>query len=268
MLKKALVINALPRSGSNILWNIIGSSPDVQMTQDEFHGLTGHFGNIAIRAMMRLNALAPSRPLMHQHIRQSVFKSADMALQAKSQKFDERGIDPAETRFVCFKVMGGDNRFNDLISYSFPESFFVFLTRDEAGICDSYCRRGLAPEAAARMYANSIDRMKETARREKSFLWVQFEDLFTDLQQEIDRIYTHFGLRYPTDNLYLYKEKGFGPGQEESSKLSHKKTLLGLNAFKDVMEFKPREYYIERIPKPYWETFQATLEARPEARRA
>lgn len=251
MIQNAIVINSLPRSGSNIIWNIVGSSPQVQMTKEEFHVLTGFNKVPSTKILMRLNALVPGIPVMYGHIRETLDQSARRAAAENTQLFEMRGIDAAGLDTLCFKVMGPDNRFNPLIQRCFDQVRFINLVRDGAGICDSYCRRGLPPEHAAHMYKATINRM----RRNQNSIWIKFEDLIDNVPGTIDGLYSALSLQKPLDDFYLYKPKGFGPGEEQSSKDKHEKILCTPGDLHKHVQGKTRAEYLADLPSAYWQVF-------------
>ena len=255
MTECAIVINCMPRSGSNILWNIIGSSPDVAMTREEFHRITNHSNSLPIKLMMRINALYPKLPLMHSYINNAVRESRNRALKFDTQNLQDRSLCPNDMTHICFKVMGRDNHFNDLIANSFPKTKFIYLTRQPEGLCDSYYRRGFSPEEAAKNYAVSVKHMKEHFKRNPEGLFIHFEDLAQNLQKTIDYLFKHLSIRKPANEHYLLKQKAFGPGNEQSSRKHHTKKLMPPMKIQESFKVEKPGYYLSAIPNDYWERF-------------
>lgn len=251
---KAIIINSMPRSGSNILWNLIGSSPDVQMTRTEFAGFCGYNRNFAVKIMMRMGALCPAVPIAKQYVRDMATCSARDAISFDTQLYKSRGMDKEAERVVCFKMMGGDNIFNALVARSFDEVRFVFMTRDGAGVCDSLYRRGVSAEDAAEFYYKTMTRMLEQHRKTGG-IFVKYEELMSDVKGVTEALLCDLQVSNPADNLYLYKTKGFGPGEEDSAAAKHEKILVSLPELQEKLQFKTREDYLKSVPKDYWGVF-------------
>ena len=260
MIQRAIVINCLPRSGSNILWNIIGSSPDVAMTKAEFHAATNHNHQLPIKILKRINALCPPLPLTHNYIRKSIKSSQEQALQNDTQRLTERSISPQNMSYTCFKVMGGDNRFNNLIAASLSETKFIYLTRSAEGLCDSYYRRNESATEAARTYAIAIRNMQKHFENNPNGLCIRFEDLTANLSDTVDLIYKHLDIKKPKDNKYLLKQKSYGPGNEQSSKQEHTKKLNTLSDIQKGFKTKTSETYRSTIPDNYWHEFSEQVQ--------
>lgn len=261
MFKKAIIINSLPRSGSNIIWNIIGSSPDVQMTLEEFHNLSNLDKNLLVRLLMRLSVISGNIPLMTTYLRESLHKSTERAKQQNTQKWNERSLDSSKAEYMCFKVMGGDNRFNDIISKCFDTVQFVYIIRDPEAICDSYYRRGINARFAAKMYGKTLNRMHKSHQKNPKNIWINFEDLAQQPTQTIQSLYQKLGISPPPDKKYLYKTKKFGPGHETDSQATHQKILVDIEEYKNTLQHQPSQHYLEKIPREYWNTFQNTLQS-------
>ncbi|MCB1784298.1 MAG: hypothetical protein KDI13_09915 [Alphaproteobacteria bacterium] len=186
--------------------------------------------------------------------------SAQTAQSADTQKRKERSLQTATDPYVCFKVMGGDNRFNQLIRNAFRETHFIYLVREPAGICESYQRRGLPENKAANMYAATLQRMQEDFTQNPGGQWISFEDMAKDIGKVSEDLYKNLNLTPPEDSLYLYKQKAYGAGNEKASSAHSTKVLLSLDEYKKTVNYEPPENYISKIPADYWEKYKSIVD--------
>ena len=198
--ERIIVLNCWGRGGSGIVWRMIGSSPDVIMTSEEWH--VGVFGS---RKIFRKGAPLAFRSLGIQSLeplrRYAFRKTLEM----------QRPIDvttKTDARSVVVKLMDYHMVFAHMIARSFQHATFVNLTRHPYGQCESLMRSGLSLADACRWYGDVARMMNQQTSQEA--VTVRFEDVVTRPIETCDRLYRSLGVRWSDDRTFEFKVKPYG----------------------------------------------------------
>jgi hypothetical protein len=179
---------------------MIGSSPDVIMTSEEWH--VGVFGD---RKMLRKGASLAFRSLGIQSfepLRRYAFrKTLDMR-----RPSDVRT--KTDARSLVVKLMDYHIVFAQMIGASFERATFINLTRHPYGQCESLMRSGLSLEEACRWY-DDVARMMEQ-QTESGAITVRFEEVVTRPIETCDGVYRSLGVRWSEDRKFEFKVKPYG----------------------------------------------------------
>ena len=195
-----IVLTCYGRGGSGIVWRMIGSSPDVVMTRDEWH--VGVFGDarlprkgalLAFRSL-GISSLEPLRRYAHKKTIQ-MQRPDDLALKIGA-------------RSCVIKLMDYHIVFSDMIRRSFQRATFVNLTRHPYGQCESLMRSGLSLENACRWY-NDVARLM-IDHWEGEAIPVRFEDVVTRPRDTGERLCESLGVRWPVGETIRFKVKPYG----------------------------------------------------------
>jgi len=183
-----------------MVWRMIGSSPDVIMTNKEWH--VGVFGK---QRRLRKGFLVAYRSLGIRSFeplrRYALGKTLEM------QKPDDvsRKID---ARSLVVKLMDYHIVFGRMIGTSFERATFVNLTRHPYGLCESLMRSGLSLVDACRWYEDVALMMVQYA--ERGAISVRFEDVVTRPMETCDGLYRSLGVRWSEDGKFEFKVKPYG----------------------------------------------------------
>lgn len=216
--ENAIILNACTRSGSNIVWSLIGSSPDTLMLSREFndfywrgrsrqrrgHFIARNFGEQGTRLWISGKRLL-----------KNVDRTIDEALLQNFQNFKGRRVQPDEASWVTFKVMDRDYVFTNVVSEKFARTKQVGLVRNGLALCESHMRRKMSPEWVAHLYNDYGEYILN--RVDAGILLVRFEDVLKDPVGQAQRLYKHLDIKAPTSGL-LYKPKGYGIGKESAAR--------------------------------------------------
>jgi hypothetical protein len=220
-MNRAIIINSFGRGGSNILANMIGSSPGVLMTGDEFWQFYYNGFNIPPKVYRRLGVRAgklASRSVFNaERFQRRLERSIQTSIAADYQLWKKRRLNLAAARHVLFKVTEYDIFLNSEIEKQFEETIFIGLVRNGYGLCDSWKRRGVPAIVAGRVYSQIADKMLAEQAARDNYLLVRFEDMLADPLRFLDRLYGRLALRRPRDGSYIHNPKGYGPGQEAAA---------------------------------------------------
>jgi hypothetical protein len=178
---------------------MIGSSPDVIMTNKEWH--VGVFGD---KKILRKGALFAFRSLgirSFQSLRRYAFKKTLETLSP-----DDLAEKP-DAQSCVIKLMDYHIIFSEMIRQSFDRATFITLTRHPYGQCESLMRSGLSLDSACRWY-REVARMM--ADRSASGTVVRFEEVVARPMDACDELYESLGVRWSEDGKFNFKIKAYG----------------------------------------------------------
>ncbi|MER8439470.1 sulfotransferase [Mesorhizobium sp. M1312] len=249
---RAIVINSFGRGGSNILANMIGSSPGVLMTFDEFWQFYYNGGwNLPPKVYRRLGVRAgklASRSVFYaKRFQKRLERSIQASIAADYQLRKERGLDLALARHVLFKVTEYDIFLNSEIEKQFEETIFVGLVRNGYGLCDSWKRRGVPAMMAGRVYSHIAGKMLEEQAARDNYLLVRFEDMVAHPLRFLDRLYGRLALPRPREDGYIHKPKSYGPGQEAAASASRTMRIVDKSYWASLLAENINAAAIERL---------------------
>ena len=202
-IRRAILLNCFGRGGSSILWNMIGSSPDVLMPNGEWHvGFYGKWlvvGRVLRRVMRRARidtpAFGPLSSLIYRR-----------ACATVSQH--ERESKPGASS-VVIKVMDHHIAMNSAIAAGFSDVKQVILVRNPLAQCESLMRSGQDLRTATRWYVDVTDRMIDLAKRSDNYI-CRFEDLVRDPFAIRDDMYAKLSIAPPLSGSFKMKRKKYG----------------------------------------------------------
>jgi Sulfotransferase family len=195
-----IVLNCYGRGGSGIVWRMIGSSPDVIMTSEEWH--VGVFGATktlrkGLPLAFRSLGIRSFEPLRRYALRKTLEMQRPNDVTTK-----------ADARSLVVKLMDYHIVFAQMIGASFERATFVNLTRHPYGQCESLMRSGLSLEEACRWY-DDVARMM-AKQGESGAISVRFEEVVTRPIETCDRLYRSLGVRWSEDGKFEFKIKPYG----------------------------------------------------------
>jgi Sulfotransferase family len=194
---------------------MIGSSPDVIMTSEEWH--VGVFGK---RKMFRKGATLAFRSFGVQSFeplrRYALRKTLEMQMPIDiATKIDARSL--------VVKLMDYHIAFAQMIERSFEQATFINLTRHPYGQCESLMRSGLSLETACRWYNDVALMMVEQV--ESGAITVRFEDVVSRPIETCDRLYRSLGVRWSEDGKFEFKVKPYGTDRMADVGVEDKKLI-------------------------------------------
>jgi hypothetical protein len=239
-MNRAIIINSFGRGGSNILSNMIASSPAVLVAASEFWQFYYNGFNISPKIYRRLGTKAgrfASRSLFcADRFRKRLGRSIQESVFIDYQLRKQRGLDLTLAKWSLFKVTEYDIFLNSKIEKQFDDSVFIGLVRNGYGLCESWKRRGMPAKMAGRIYGDIVAQMIAGVKSKDNYLLVRFEDMLLDPLRFLDQLYERLALPLPRDDAYIHRPKGYGPGQESAA--SGRRTM-------------------RIVPRSYWESLVA-----------
>jgi Sulfotransferase family len=218
---RAIIINSFGRGGSNILANMIGSSPSIVMPAREFWQFYYDGLNLPPKVYRRLGIeagkLASRSMFSARRFRRCLERSVQDSIATDYQLRKQRGIGLEFAQRVLVKVTEYDIFLNAQIEEQFDEAVFIGLVRNGYGLCDSWKRRGMPPRIAGRVYGHIAGQMVAERNSRKNYLLARFEDMVSDPLGFLEQLYERLMLPQPREDSYIHRPKGFGPGQEAAA---------------------------------------------------
>lgn len=204
---RAFILNCFGRGGSNIVWNMIASSPDVLISSQEWH--QGVFGK-HIRLRKTVRALAHFIDMN----RLPGFASF-VARQTAKTIPPEAWAEKPDATAVTLKVMGYHIVFASVIEAGFEECRHVLLTRHPLPMCESLIRSGETEARAAAIYNDIAMNMISMAQRESTAM-MRFEELIADPAEFYRRLAAVLDLTPPREGRLRFMQKKFGAARTTS----------------------------------------------------
>lgn len=214
--KKVIVICGFSRGGTNLLWNILQSHPEicsVRYETDTIFRKRDHFFSKVIALLKKAN-------LLHSTMGKSIldyqfyrYKISNYKHEDNRFKYDGVPYTKAEVSktALCFKSIDQDIKYTDLLSEMYPQLYFVGLARNGYAVAEGHYRRGQSIKDFAEQYQYMADEMKMLKKKLKHFKLVRFEDMIKD----------PFGL-----SRDLYDHLGCDPVNLDKLRLKSKKVIM------------------------------------------
>lgn len=207
--KKPIFINAFSRGGSNILWNIFLTHPDVCSpiieTLEIFR--IGRFGRWSgYEAILKTGqlhffdqkTLAPRKPISkgaQAYIDEKLYEwklktitDAEMRYKYENQLYT---LDEVKQSRLVAKNNNGLSFLTDIFSEMYPDATFIGLVRNPLALYESYKRRrfiGSVDEFVA-FYTKIAGRMLDDSKRCENYHLIRFEDVLSDLKGSVTQLY-------------------------------------------------------------------------------
>ena len=250
---RVIVINSFGRSGSNILLNMIGSSPNVLMTVNEFWQFYYNGMNVPPKIYRRLG-VGPGKLVSRSmfsaiRFRNRLGRSIQESFSTDYQLRKERGIDFDRVNTLLFKVTEYDIFLNTEIEKQFDETIFIGLVRNGYGLCDSWKRRGMPAKVAGKVYDHIAGQMIAERNSRRNYMLVRFEDLASDPLGFLGTLYERLALPPPCEDSYIHRPKGFGPGQEAASSAIRSMRIVHRSYWESLLAQNVNAAAIERLTR-------------------
>jgi hypothetical protein len=174
--RKVVVLAGMARGGTNIVWNILQSHPDICAPPGE----TGQIfrESLILRlAHRRVEHSALARRLVDAELCRLKLR----ALRHEDNRFktEHAVYTRAEVRVatLCLKSVNEDIDLTETLRSVYPDLYFIGLTRNGYAVAEGVGRRGGAVTDAARLYAHFASRIDSYSSRFRRLKVVRFEDV-------------------------------------------------------------------------------------------
>ena len=194
---KIIVINALSRGGSNLVWNALQSHPKVcspiletgQIIYPTGSSATNPLGRTVVflfRQLVNGSVLSPglSATLFGKSIDHKLYSNKLLNLDSDDNREQEENTpytrEEVSNAVLCTKSLDRDVFLTDFFDHLYPSSFFIGLVRNGYAVCEGWMRRGLSPSLAGRLYARYTQKILDDSERLSNYHLIRFEDFLKD----------------------------------------------------------------------------------------
>jgi len=209
--KKVIVLSGYCYGGTNIVWNILQSHPQICSLIYET-GYLFHESTLLRICHALPNTLLPNFLLKKMDAEFNKLKLSNLS--HEDNKFVSEGVlyerNQVEDAALCFKSVNFDINLTEELLKVYPDLYFIALSRNGYALCDGYLRRGYTAAGFGRIYREIAEIMRRYADRVPRFKLLKFEDVLAD----------PFGV---TEELYRFVE--VDPVETARLRLKVKKTI-------------------------------------------
>ena len=213
--RSPIFLNCFSRGGSNILWNMFLTHPDVCSpileTLEIFRTgmrrpkLAGYKLILLSRQprlldQWNLEDRAPVPQAAKDYFdkelfawKAKTFEDTDMKFKSEGETY---GLEEVNAARLVAKNNNGTILLTPMLREMYPDSTFIALTRDPFALYESFKRSNIIPNAAefARFYGRIAGRMLEDAEKLPGYHVLKFEDLIQDPLETVQKLYGWAGL--------------------------------------------------------------------------
>jgi hypothetical protein len=217
---KVTVINGLSRGGTNIIWNLMQSHPDVCSPIYETGEVLLKYGSINGRAPLRsflagpLARAWPVSRMVQKGVDSRLYRFKMSTLEHDSNRYrtEDELYDPQSVAasMLCLKSTDKDIKFSRLFSQMWPDPYFITLMRNGYAVCEGWMRRGASAQKVGRFYRWFGEQVIRDSDLYPNYKVVKFEDM----------------MQAPFDTAFdLFKFTGLEPSELPKLRLKAKRVL-------------------------------------------
>jgi len=231
MSRKLFLISGFSRGGTNILWNLICSHPNVLTTGIELNEIFGPSRtNIPMFWKLIIEGCAiPGLPVpefVANYSEHRIISFAEQHAKKSWGRWKSPGkvyIDDEVSQLaICTKSVNSWARdpmfalmkrnfalkYNLLLLHSFGRGRTIYVMRDSESQCNGWMRRGCDPYQAGKWYNKIVDSMlKDYVNRPGDVLFVKFHDLLFDTLLTLNKVFEFLEIDKKELSYYRLKLK-------------------------------------------------------------
>lgn len=182
---KVIVISGFSRGGTNLLWNILQSHPQICSVRYEtgtiFRKRRHNFSRV-ISFFEKTGFIKKpffQKILDYQFYRYKVsnFKHPDNKYKYENVNYTKEEVSNSA---LCFKSTNMDITYTDILHQMYPNLYFIALTRNGYAVAEGHRRRGTSVDKFAGLYSDVAKQIKQYSESLEHFKLVHFEDIIED----------------------------------------------------------------------------------------
>jgi hypothetical protein len=204
--KAPIFINAFARGGSNILWNLLQSHPNVCSPIYETHEIfcdgmnrkilwalgaqPGLFDIYDLSPRKRISM--PARYYIDWQLLKAKLKNYEHEYNKWKSESEKYTYDELANSRLISKNLNGIILLTDTLLEMYPDATFVALVRDGFALCEGYLRHGLVSTASdfADVYNRITGKMIQDSKAISKYKIIRFEDILDSPVETIEKIYS------------------------------------------------------------------------------
>lgn len=261
-----IILNCFSRGGSNILWNIFLSHPQVCSPIKETLELfrinpkknpkwAGYKLALISGQPMFFNQwhLKPRRPVSANtkaYIDQVLYENklntlvdAEMKFKADGQLYTREEVEQSR---IALKHNNGLTYLSDTFLSMYPDATFFSLVRNPVSLYESHKRRGLVKNAQqfSKFYNTLCQRMLDDSERLANYHILKFETMVENPREVIHDLYKHAGLDITQMSQFRFKAKRFvhSDGEHKTKFEMSKHYWFDIDNLHEILEPKVNDY--------------------------
>jgi len=193
----AVFLNGMKRGGTNIVWNLLQSHPELvspvlETGQIIFPGWLqkGRIGRLGKRVARRRVVRGNRMCLRYADHRLYEGKIASLTHQDNRYRNEQEPytVDEIENARVVSKSVGEDIFLTPAFLAAYPGSRSISVVRNGYAVCEGWLRRGIPVGKAAKAYDREMSELRRQQADTARNLVVKFEDCVEDPFSELDRM--------------------------------------------------------------------------------
>ncbi len=201
--RKVIILNGMQRGGTNVVWNLLQSHPDIvspiyetgQIIYPKWLGRS-RAGKLA-RALLRTGVRTGLPPLLSR-VDRLLHEYKMRNLDHPDNRYKAQGVlyTPAEleSTTVVTKSVGDDVRLTPALAAYFPDARCISVVRNGFAVCEGWIRRGIPPERAAGAYVDTMNEILRLDMEIDAHLVVKFEQCIEDPLGQLVRMCDFAGI--------------------------------------------------------------------------
>lgn len=213
---KVIVINGIQRGGTNVIWNILQSHPQVCSPLRETGRILHESRPADLLWRYILNYLPGylmSKMLGNWADKQFYnYKWKTIFHEEDRYKYEDTLYAESEVQqsVLCIKSVNEDIMLTDFFSEMYSDCYFIGVVRNGYALCDSWIRRGRSVKEAAYYYSFYVDKMINDSQKYENYKLVKLEDALSKPFGTASEIYSFAHLNpVRLDKIRLKSKKVF-----------------------------------------------------------
>ena len=210
---KIIVVNGMQRGGTNLLWNLFQSHPQVCSpmfeTGEVIYGLQARGKRFRLQGLLALDRIVPGLCRAYLDRRFAAMKMQNFGSTDNGEKY--QGVpysrDEVAKSVLCIKSLSRDVKLTDTFYGIYPEAYGVAIVRDGYANCQGWMRRGVSPASFGRLYRQYCEMILAQSERLPNYKIVRFEDLVGDFVEQAEMLFYFTGLVPEKLEKYRMKSK-------------------------------------------------------------
>lgn len=183
---KVILLCGYSRGGTNIVWNLLQSHPNVctpiYETGTIFRKTNPLKFHRVISLLKKTNLM--DRGFAKKVIDYQLFRYKVQSLDHPENQY--KGPDQKYTRreiresALCLKSVDYDIDLTDMLHDIYPNLYLIFLTRNGYAVSEGHIRRGKSADSASKLYTEIYKKMRYYMENDSKAIMIKFEDAIKD----------------------------------------------------------------------------------------
>ncbi len=176
--EKTILLYGFRRGGTNITWNIMQSHPYISSPIYETKEL--FYRSKRLKIIYKLNHYWSGKRIVDKEL----FKFKMDNLNHVDNRYSSEGELYTKGQLkncaLCMKSVNEQMIYTDVILKTYPDLYFIALTRNGYALAEGYIRRGMSASDAGKIYNRIYEEIKRLSNIISKYKLIKFEDVVED----------------------------------------------------------------------------------------